>query len=209
MRPFVKMNKENTALLVIDVINSCANEKCEIPEWDIHFSKIREMVPRLEKFIEEYRQRIGGLMIFGRTMPWQKEYLAHNVNELYEDERFSYYTRDRSGFAEEFYKVKPQNGDIVTDKNTNDALTNPELADELERRGIRYLLIVGVFTDGCVLATVIGGFSRGYNLIVLKDLVETTDSKTRQEIQKHLLEFTFPYMFARVTDSQQMLNDWE
>lgn len=203
------MNKENTALLVIDVINSCAHEKCEIPEWDIHFSKIREMVPRLEKFIEEYRQRIGGLMIFGRTMPWQKEYLAHNVNELYEDERFSYYTRDRSGFAEEFYKVKPQNGDIVTDKNTNDALTNPELADELERRGIRYLLIVGVFTDGCVLATVIGGFSRGYNLIVLKDLVETTDSKTRQEIQKHLLEFTFPYMFARVTDSQQMLNDWE
>ena len=119
------MNSNNTALFIIDVINSCAHEKCEIPEWNIYFSKIRAMIPKLEKFIEEYRKVIGGPVIFGRTLPWQKEYLAHNVNELYEDDRFSYYTKDKSGFAEEFYQIVPKNGDIVTDKDTNDALANP------------------------------------------------------------------------------------
>lgn len=47
MKPFPKMNPDNVALLIIDVINSCAHDKCEIPQWNIHFTKIRKMVPRL------------------------------------------------------------------------------------------------------------------------------------------------------------------
>lgn len=202
------MDSSNTALLIIDVMNSCAHEKCEIPEWNIHFTKIRKMVPKLEEFITSFRTTTGAPVIFGRTLPWQKDYLAHNINELYEDEKFSYYTKDRSGFAEKFYVITPQKGDIVTDKDTNDALASPKLIGELSKRNIKYLVVTGIFTDGCVMATIIGGFSKGYNFIVLKDLVETTDSNTRQEIQKHLLEFTFPYMFARVTTSEDFLKTW-
>lgn len=208
MKPFKGMNEHNTALLIVDIMNSCAHEMCEIPEWNIRFTKIRGMVPHLESFIPKFREVIRGPVIFGRTLPWQKEYLKHNVNELYEDDRFSYYTKDRSGFAEEFYGIKPGPGDIVSDKDTNDALANEELLKKLSAHGIKYIVVAGIFTDGCVLATVTGGFSRGFNMVVLSDLVETTDSPTRQRIQKDLLEYTFPYMFARVTSAQTLLNSW-
>jgi nicotinamidase-related amidase len=202
------MNSNNTVLLVIDVINSCAHEKCEIPEWKIYFSKIREMVPKLKKFIEEFKKITGGPVIYGKTKPWNKEYLAENVNELYEDVRFSYYSKDASGFPEEFYLIKPEQEDLVFDKDTNDALTNPDLIKWLEGREIKYLVITGVFTDGCVLATVVGGFSKGYNIIVLRDLCETTDVPIRQLIQEKMFEFTFPYMFARVVNSADLLERW-
>ncbi len=207
MKPFVGMNLKNTALLIVDVINSCAHEKCEMPEWKIHFSKIRAMVPRLQTFIEQYRKQVGGLIIFGKTVPWRKEFLADNVNELYEDARFSYYTKDTSGFAERFYGITPQKNDFVIDKKNNDAFSNPVFIEELKKRGIKYIITTGVFTDGCVLATVISGFSLGYNFIVLRDLVETTDSLKRQEIQKNLLGFSFPYLFARVLTSKELLDN--
>jgi len=37
---------KNSALLVIDVINSCAAEDYEDPERDIHYGRIRRMVRR-------------------------------------------------------------------------------------------------------------------------------------------------------------------
>lgn len=209
MKPFAGLTTTNTALLVIDVINSCAHEQSEIPEWGIHFSKVRQMVPRLETFIAQFRQTFQGPVIFGRTLPWQKEYLAHNINELYEDHRAYYYTPDRTGFAEEFYRVQPEPGDIVTAKATNDTLTDPKLLATLEKRGIRYLVVTGVFTDGCILATVIGGFTKGYNMLVLSDLVETTDLPQRQRIQKDLLTYTFPVMFARVLSSSNLLKHYK
>ncbi len=72
---YFNMNQSNSALLVIDVINSCAHEKCEIEKWNIRFSRIREMVPELIKFIDLYRKNIGGLISFANTVPWRKEYL--------------------------------------------------------------------------------------------------------------------------------------
>ncbi len=202
------MNSQNTALIIIDVINSCAHQNCEIPEWKISFGKIREMVPRLNTFIEEFRATIGGPIIFGKTLPWQKEHLADNVNELYEDERFSYYSKDSSGFAEEFYCLTPGKDDIIATKDTNDALADPKLIAQLQAQGIKYIVTTGIFTDGCVLATVVSGFSKGFNFVVLKDLVETTDSPRRQRLQQDLLEFTFPYMFARVVSSEEFLGNW-
>jgi len=37
----------NTVLLVVDVINACAHVKYEKPDWNIHYRKIRQMVPSL------------------------------------------------------------------------------------------------------------------------------------------------------------------
>jgi nicotinamidase-related amidase len=207
MKPFKGMNSQNTALVIVDVINSCAHVNFETPEWNIHFSKIREMVPNLINFIDEFRIKVAGPIMFIKTVPWRKEYLAANVNELYEDKRFSYYSKDTTGKAEEFYQIEPKPGDFVFDKNTCDAFSNQDLNEELKKRKIKYLIITGIFTDGCVLATVLGAFSKGFNVIVLKDLCQTTDSPTRQLIQEKLFEFTFPYMFARVVNSKEVLTE--
>ena len=203
------MNSKNTALLVIDIINSCAHKNCEIPARGITFLKIRKMIPKLEKFIGDWREKIGGLIIFTNTVPWRKKYLPDNINELYHDPKTRYYSKDTFGFPEKFYKIFPQKGDAVITKNSMDAFTNRKLEDILKKNKIRYLAVAGIFGDGCVLAVICGGFSRGYNFVILKDLIETTDIKIRQKLLKLLKEYTWPVMYGKTITSNEFLKAWK
>lgn len=207
MKLYKNLNKKNTALLIIDPVNSCAHEKCETPEWNIHFSKIRQMLPQLDDFVKRYRKEIGGLVAITTITPWRKDYLPDNLNELYSDPEATYYSEDTTGFDEKFHTVKPEKGDLVISKNTYDAFTNEELLKELKKRGIKYIVIAGIFSDGCVLASVVSGFAKGFNFIILRDLIETTDSQTRQELQKLLIEFTFPKMYGKTIESKELLEE--
>lgn len=206
---YKNLTPKNTALLVIDPVNSCAHEKCETPEWNIHFSKIREMLPKLNDFVKKYRQKIGGLVVVTKIVPWRKEYLPDNLNELYTDPEATYYSEDVTGFDEELYKFDLEKSDFVITKNTYDTFTNDDLLKKLKEDGIRYIIVTGIFSDGCVLASVVGGFSRGFNFIILKDLVETMDSEIRQNTQKALIESVFPKLYGKVMDSNEFIEEME
>lgn len=194
-----------TALVVIDIVNSCCHEECEDPSIGITFKKIREMVDeRLLKFVEEYRQRINKNVVIVGLEPWTRGYLPQNIIRLYdENPEVMYYGEE--GFEEEFYHITPAETDFVMKKNSYDCFGNPELEEYLEQRGITDLVVCGVFTDGCVLATITNGFSRGYNFIVPRDLVETTDLQVRQDLQKILLDYTLPNLYGKVVDSGEVL----
>lgn len=201
------MSSQNTALVLIDIVNGCCHKDCENEEWGITYSKIREMVPKLNDFVEEFRNKIGGKIIFTNLTPWTKEYLPENIQELYTDPETTYYG-DGSEFENDFYIIKPQKEDIVVTKDNYDTFSNPEFDKILKQNGIRYLIMTGAFTDGCVLATIAGGFSRGYNFVILKDLVETTDKKIRQELCQYLIDYTFPILYGKTLTSQEFINSW-
>jgi biuret amidohydrolase len=207
MKTYQNMNKNNTALLVIDPVNSCAHEKCETPEQNIHFTKIRQMLPKLNNFLNKYRQKIGGLIVFTTITPWNKENLASNINELYTDPLTYYYSDDTTGFDQEFYNIKPEPTDLIFTKNTYDTFSDGKLTKEFKKRGVQYIIVTGIFTDGCVLASVVSGFSQGFNFIILKDLIETTDSPTRQQIQELLFKYTFPIMYGKTITSEELLQE--
>ncbi len=195
---------KNSALLVIDVINSCAAEEYEDRARDIHYGLIRRMVPSLAAFITAYR-RLGGMVMLVTSVPWQERYLPDNINELYRnDEMARYWSQDTSGCGEEFYGI-PTEGALIFTKPSYDAFTCPNLAAALDERGIRYLIVAGLFSDGCVLATISNGFSRGYHFIMAKDLIETTDDEDRQAMQKHLKERLWPLMYGPMLDSRAIL----
>jgi nicotinamidase-related amidase len=195
----------NSALLVIDVINSCAHEGYEDQERDIHYSKIRQMVLSLSSFIASYKQ-LGGTVILVTTVPWQEQYLPDNINELYRnDERTRYWSRDTGGHGEQFYQI-PTDGAMTFVKNSYDAFTCQDLVSTLEKMHIRYIIMTGVFGDGCVLATICGGFSKGYHFIVAKDLIETTDDQDRQAMQKRLKETMWPLMYGVTIESHAILS---
>ncbi len=80
----------NSALLVVDVINSCAAEEYEDGERDIHYARIRRMVPSLASFIADYR-RLGGTVMLVTSVPWQERYLPDNINELYRHDETARY----------------------------------------------------------------------------------------------------------------------
>lgn len=207
MKIYKSMTKDNTALLVIDPVNSCAHERCETPEWNIYFSKIRKMLPNLNDFVNRYRKDIGGLVVLTTITPWRKEFLPDNLNELYTDPEAEYYSGDTSGFDEEFHTVEPADSDFVISKNTYDVFTNEDLLNKLKEKGIKYIVVAGIFSDGCVLSSVISGFAKGFNFVILKDLIETTDDEKRQELQQLLIEFTFPKMYGKTITSKEFLEE--
>ncbi|MFH1471424.1 MAG: isochorismatase family cysteine hydrolase [Nanoarchaeota archaeon] len=201
-----RIRLKNSALLVIDVINSCCSSKCESREPKITFKKIRKMVPELVAFIKKYKECSENPVIYINCTQWDKEHLAANISELYKDPNCRYYSKDKTGFRNTFYKVKPDSCDIIVTKNGYDAFTNPELDRLLKKRQIRYLIVAGVFGDGCVHSTIQSGFSKGYNFIILKDLIETTNVKIRQNLQKLLKSYTWPVMFGKTISSEEFLN---
>jgi len=199
------LTPDNSALLVIDVINSCAHSEFEDPARNVHYKKIRSMVPALSVFITSYRQ-FGGKVILTTTVPWQEPYLPDNINEPYRnDEKARYWSQDTSGRAEAFYEI-PTDGALIITKNSYDAFANEALIDALEDSHIRYVIVAGIFGDGCVMASICGGFSRGYHLIIAKDLIETTDDDGRQLLQQQLKNTTWPLMYGTTIESQRILS---
>lgn len=196
---------DNSMLVVIDVINSCCDKKCEIKKWNISFKKIRQMIPKLKKFIENYKELTKKPVIYIKTTAWKKGYLADNLVELYKDPECEYYSKDKTGFSEKFYLLSPKKEDYILTKNTYDAFTNKKLENILKSKKIKYLIITGVFADGCVNSTIVNGFSKGYNFIILEDLVETTDRKERQKIKNLLIKYTWKQMYGKIEKSQNLL----
>jgi len=162
----------------------------------------------LQEFIESYRKEVAGTIIFLNLVPWKKEFLPDNMNELYTDPKAYYYSKDDTGFSEQFYLLSPKKDDIVMTKNTYDTFTQRDFREFLTSKKIRYLIITGVFGDACVMATISGAFSNGYNLIILKDLIETMDHKIRQDLQKLLKEFTWPTLYGKTITSKEFLKAW-
>ena len=201
----VLKNPEHTALLVIDIVNACCHEDCENSSIGITFEKIREMVNgRLLSFIDDYRRRINKNVIIMGLEPWTRDYLPQNIIRLY-DENPEAANFGEEGFEEEFYYIVPAKTDFVVKKNTYDCFASSELSSYLEQRGITDLVVCGVFTDGCVLSTIASGFSKGYNFIIPRDLVEATDLPICQDMQKILLDYTFPTQYGKVVDSGEIL----
>lgn len=199
------LTPDNSVILVIDVINSCAEVEFEDPLRNIHYSRIRGMVPALSDFITSYKQ-LGGKVILTTTVPWQESHLPENINELYRNnEDARYWSQDSSGRAERLYQI-PADGAFVYAKNSYDAFTNEDLVHALEEMHIRYVIVAGIFGDGCVMASICGGFSKGYRLVIAKDLIETTDDENRQMLQKQLKERTWPLMYGTTIESGQIMD---
>jgi nicotinamidase-related amidase len=195
---------DNSALLVIDVINSCAERRYEDPGRNIHFNKIRQMIPALATFIEAFKQ-LGGKVILTTTVPWQEAYLPENINELYRNDATArYWSQDSSGEAERFHQISSA-GAVVITKNSYDAFANEDLVRALAEMHTRYVIVAGVFGDGCVMASICGGFSKGYHLVIAKDLIETTDDEDRQRLQKQLKLRTWPLMYGTTIEAKDIL----
>lgn len=199
------MTSRNTALLVIDIVNGCCNKKCE--DSGTTFKKIHTMVPKLKTFIEDFR-KTDCKIIFTKITPWTKKYLPDNIQILYTDPEATYYSDDTSGFPEEFYDIKPAKQDIIVTKNTYDTFADQKFRKILKKNGIKFLVVAGVFTDGCVLATICGGFQAGYNFVILKDMIETTDITIRQELSECLKKYTFPVLYGKTMTSKEFIEKW-
>ncbi|MGE4064789.1 MAG: cysteine hydrolase family protein [Rhodospirillaceae bacterium] len=96
--------------------------------------------------------------------------------------------------------------DLVVDtKKRYDCFAGTDLDFTLRAHGINTLLITGVNTNSCVLATTTAANVRDYAVIVVKDCVETMDGPALHEAG--LLCIRTAFGFAMTTDEVQGLSD--
>lgn len=72
------------------------------------------------------------------------------------------------------------------DKRQADAFSHPGLEAQLRQDGVRRLVIVGVFAEGCVLRTALGALKRGFEVWVPRDGVGS-DHAWKQRIAAWVL----------------------
>jgi nicotinamidase-related amidase len=84
-------------------------------------------------------------------------------------------------------EIEPNADDTVIRKRFSDSFKNTSLADELESRGVKTLVITGLQTEYCVDTTCREAFSRDYNVTLVSDGHSTydTDRLTAQDIIAH------------------------
>jgi len=190
-------------LVVVDPVKGCCGREYERPEWNIHFSRVRETILRLNDFVKRYRS-LGGRIIWVKPTPWTEEYLPDNINRLYhENPRATFYVTENVDEYPEFQPgIEVDARDQVIEKNSYSAFTNPRLRDILDSDTY---LVAGFYADGCVNATIVDGWGRGYFTYILSDLVESMDDPVKQEQKRSLLSHGWPLMYGHVMPSREFL----
>jgi nicotinamidase-related amidase len=73
--------------------------------------------------------------------------------------------------------IKPHADDLIIRKRASDSFFETTLQQELERRGIKHLIIAGCMTEYCVDTTARRAVSLGYDATLVSDAHTTIDNK--------------------------------
>jgi nicotinamidase-related amidase len=153
------------ALLVIDVQMAFFLKGSKVLAYDG-----AEHVARMKMVIEEAR-RAGVPVIYvqhdgAKGTPWEPGTPGHAINP----------------------DIAPRPGELVIHKTTPDSFYRTALQEELDKRGIRKLVVVGIQSDWCVDTTVRRAYSLEYETTVVEDAHTTFDTpilKAPQIIAHH------------------------
>ncbi|MFC1953448.1 isochorismatase family cysteine hydrolase [Chloroflexota bacterium] len=188
------------ALIIIDYIESCCLEEYKDVWFDLGLSKVRSIASSLQELITFYREQKRGEVIWITACPWVKGYVHPNVERLYEENpEAEFYSNTLEG--NNFYLIQPEKNEQVFEKNLYSAFsgTQGKLEVYLKSKDIEHLIISGIYSTGCVNATICEAFHHGYKLTIIGDCVETFDDEDRQAFQRNL--FTdWAYMYGKVVN---------
>jgi nicotinamidase-related amidase len=74
-------------------------------------------------------------------------------------------------------ELRPAHEDAVVDKHWGDAFEATDLEQALADRHVGRLVVTGAETDACIRSTLHGGFTRGYDVVLVED-AHTAGDKT-------------------------------
>ena len=102
--------------------------------------------------------------------------------------------------------LKPQPGEIIIGKHRHNSFMGTELDVVLRSNGMKTVIVTGVTTERCVLATVTGAIAHDYYVVVPRDCVAS------QKVEMHhaaLLVISGNLLKEGVTDSSEIIKLWQ
>lgn len=197
-----KVAPEHTALLVIDVQNDFCHDEGIQARRGLATSFAQEMVPRLQKFLDEAR-RYKTFIVFVRTIltEWSISPVSHERQM-----RFPEHLRLLcvEGWGTEFYQVSPQEGECVVTKHRYSAFQGTDLELILKSRGIKTLILTGVATGVCVESTARHGYMEDFYIVL------ATDCAAARSIEEHNAAISnIDKYFGTVATSKEIVSAWK
>lgn len=185
--PEIKLNPEETALLVIDLQNAYLPEKQnssdkEWQRWAPFRSRLSSTVlPQTNKLLKTFRAQ-------------NAEVIYVRIACHFPDGRDRSFSHARPGFnnlllpknekvSQILPAVSPLDSEVVLTKTTDSALTGTNLRLLLANLQIKNVVACGIFTDQCVSCTVRSLADESFNVIVVEDAcAAATDELHNQEL---------------------------
>lgn len=199
------IDPKKTALLVIDIQNDYCSEKGKIAKLrKLDINPVKKNIPKLIEFTETAKN--FNLPIIFTRMIEDPKYMKQNAKIKIKSSKVPISLCSPKTWGFEYYKIRPKKGDIKIIKKSYDAFSNPKLENFLKKRKIKNLIITGVYTAVCVDTTLRTGFTKGYNIIVPKDLV----SMVKEKLYQHNAAIdVWSTIFAHVANSKDIVKIWK
>ena len=164
---------ENTALLVIDMLNDFI-----LPGAPLEVPRGRDIIPSIQEQIKKARSlKIPVIYVCDSHDP--------------DDKEFSYWpphsVKGSSG-AKIVKELSPEPGDQIIEKKTLSAFFNTSLDEELKKRKIKNLILTGVCTNICVLFAAMEGMIRGYKIKIPEDCVAALSDEDHKMAMSQMVE---------------------
>jgi len=171
----------------------------------------REVVPRIQALVEIFREKRLPVVFTEFTYSPAAPLLVgtlHPEHRPAEPGQPTGFGRPSSSCLEGdphtavIPELAPRADELVVRKHYYDGFNGTVLDGALRARGVTTLVLTGTMTDICVLATVIGGFSREYRMVVVEDGVATL----WPDIQRATLDIV-RRAYARVISAKELADE--
>jgi nicotinamidase-related amidase len=163
MKEGKRMNKNNTALLLIDLQK----------ESNFGLANMEEVVTKTQDVIQAAREQEIPI-IYTRQINRGDQVNLSKGEPILDDGTPFYYSTSK-GNHEILDEITPEANDIVIDKYRWSAFFETSLDGMLRSLGVENLIVGGVVTDGCVMTTVFDAYFRDYQVHLVKDMITTSN----------------------------------
>ncbi|MFC2075104.1 cysteine hydrolase family protein [Bdellovibrionota bacterium] len=163
----------DTALLIVDMLNDFL-----LPGASLEVEGGRKIIPAIQKKIEEARSRNFPIIFICD---------AHEED----DPEFKYWpghaVKGTKG-AEVVEELAPEPNDLLIPKPTLSSFYKTNLEEELNKRGIKRIILTGVCTNICIHYTAFDCVSRGFEVEIPEDCVAGLTEEDHRLALKQITE---------------------
>ena len=182
----IVLNKESSALLVIDIQNTYLepdDDPKEAARWNPFLSRMNNIVIPNTADMVEWARANEIEVIFARIACLKNDGKDRSLSQ--KKPGFNYLLMPKDSEESQIVKeLSPQGDEISIIKTTDSALTGTNLRLTLHNMGITSVIVTGIFTDQCVSSTVRSLADESFDVLVLEDCcAAATDEIHHQELK--------------------------
>ncbi|MDI7260340.1 MAG: isochorismatase family cysteine hydrolase [Thermodesulfobacteriota bacterium] len=181
------------AIIVVDMVKDIFKEGSRLPVT----KEAREILPNLQRLLEESRKR-GIPVIFACDSFLEGDFIFKGRMKVHS-------LRGTKG-SEVIDDLKPKSADIILPKRRFSAFFKTDLDQTLRLLGVDTIVVTGITTEVCVLATALDGLCHDFSAILLEDCCASRSKEMHQRCLNLYRDFVL-YPLLKVMTLEEFLKE--